>query len=730
VDVSNCFSDAWNIFSINGLLDENLITMARKKKAKNKGEFSKNCQKSEKRHTNKGWFKSGHEGYVRSSVHEEWTEPIPVQRLTSNIFKRVAMVSPSGLLYAPDADGQPGPAKLLRPIKGVDTEISTQYLEEIDSIDNEMRLINSSKNAEMWNNSIREHIERAECDQPHFSIDREMKKGLCWKQSLRCTNCMYSSQLYKLYTEITRDGPGAKTAATNVGLQVGLQDRPIGNTKARMLIASTNTPPPALSSMQRLSNAVGTATNILNTDDMMTRKREIHETNKLRGLSADAAVNVSMDVRYNSTTIASSSKMGQNASQAIGVAIENQTDQKQIIGFHMENKLCWVGSWFRNNGFEVQCPGHAECTANVNADEPLSEKRIGESIGDDLAYDGLLVQFVTTDGDARGAEGMRMAMKKKFPDCTVERQADTTHLGQSQFRQTIRANFDVAMFPGQSAERRKEQQKILGLDIKTRCHAILSTMHHLYAGNISVVARKMPIVIDITLDCYSGDHTRCRRNLEGRLCGGGVRNSWWRRSPYLWNCGLRSLNISDADRATLKALLQLRLGVEALRLTKLNLNTNKNEAINRGLSASLPKNVNYSRNARARVSSTIHRLNHGAGVSLIKKLQAVGSPITKGRYVARAMKSFQVRSRYHIGYLKENATRRMKLYNKIRQMRAYLRAKYTKRIKPDYRKGQLDPVILDIKGNMRVNHTYSLRKRKRAKKEHEEHPYFKPLHYI
>jgi hypothetical protein len=41
VDVSNCFSDAWNIFSINGLLDENLITMARKKKQRIRVNFLK-----------------------------------------------------------------------------------------------------------------------------------------------------------------------------------------------------------------------------------------------------------------------------------------------------------------------------------------------------------------------------------------------------------------------------------------------------------------------------------------------------------------------------------------------------------------------------------------------------------------------------------------------------------------------------------------------------------------
>lgn len=702
-----------------------------KKTNSNQGQFSKDVPKFGKKRLNSGQFKRGCEATVRVRVPEEWKEPVIVKRLTENVFRRVSKLSPAGILYAPDADGRPGPAKLLRPRRAVETEASTQYLEESDVIDNEMRLINNAKNAEMWNSSIRAHMERAECDQPHFTIDREIKKGLCWKQSLRCTNCAYSSGLYKLYSEVKSDGPGAKAAACNVGLQVGLQDSPIGNTRARMLIASTNTPPPALNSMQRLSNAVGTAINSLNTDDMMARKREIHETNELRGLPANAAINVSLDVRYNSTSIiASGYKMGQNASQSIGVAIENQTDQKKIIGFHMENKLCWVGSWFRNNGFEVQCPGHPDCTANVNDEDPLSERRIGERIGEDLADSGLLVQFVTTDGDARGAAGMKTAMEKKFPGCSVERQADTTHLGQSQFRQTLKADFSAGMFPGQTAERRREQQKIFGNDIKKRSHAILSIMHQLYAGDISVIARKMPRVIEITVDCYSGEHRRCRRNLEGRVCGGGAKNSWWRRSPYLWNCGLRSLNVTDNDQATLKALLQLRLGVEALRLTKLNLNTNKNEGINRGLSVSLPKNVNYSRNARARASSTIHRLNLGAGVSLIKKLEAVGCPITKGRYVARAVRSIQVRSQYHTEYLKRNATRRMKLYNKIRHMHAYLRAKYIRRVKPDYQKGQLDPLMPNNKEGMRAKHTYSLRKRDLPKKDHSEHPYCKPIFYI
>ena len=60
-------------------------------------------------------------------------------------------------------------------------------------------------------------------------------------------------------------------------------------------------------------------------------------------------------------------------------------------------------------------------------------------------------------------------------------------------------------------------------------------------------------------------------------------------------------------REKLRALLNIRLGVDALEKTKLNLNTNKNEAANRGLSASLPKNVKFSRNCTARSYAAVHR---------------------------------------------------------------------------------------------------------------------------
>ena len=92
--------------------------------------------------------------------------------------------------------------------------------------------------------------------------------------------------------------------------------------------------------------------------------------------------------------------------------------------------------------------------------------------------------------------------------------------------------------------------------------------------------------------------------------------------------------MTDEDRATLKGLIEMRLGNSALQMTRHRLTTDKNESINRSFSASLPKNVKFSRNAHGRVSSVIDRINYGAGNSMLRKLENVHCPITRGGQVA------------------------------------------------------------------------------------------------
>ena len=106
---------------------------------------------------------------------------------------------------------------------------------------------------------------------------------------------------------------------------------------------------------------------------MADKVEMLKDINFKRGNDA-SEINIAMDGWYNSVTIDSRKKPGQNASQAIGLACETMTDRKLIIQACFKNKMCWTGAWLKGKGIEVQCPGgHSECTANMSAFQPFSK---------------------------------------------------------------------------------------------------------------------------------------------------------------------------------------------------------------------------------------------------------------------------------------------------------------------------------------------------------------------
>jgi len=647
----------------------------------------------------KGVFKAKHRhhrpysrrGEAESTQQSEWRP-----RLTRQQFNKVAKPSVCGKFYkVVDADGTYGTARLLRPKEDTVPELTVEYLQKEEKTP-EMRLVHQDRHADMWNAALSGHAAfTGRCDNPKFLIDTEQQKGICWKQQLKCENCQYKGKMFKLYDEVQSTSRGAKAARPNRGWQVALQETPVGNTKSRYLLIGANVPPPSRSGMNRAATHVGSLTSTVISEELRKERLQLKETNRARGLPADAAIAISTDCRYNSTVISSRKKPGQNASQAIGIVIEQQTSEKKIVAAYMENKLCWIGAHLRNKGFAVHCPGgHEGCTATAEETEPLSELRIGEKLGDMFVRDGIPIKYVTTDGDARSAEGFQIAMQKMLPDFDVIRKADPVHLGQAQIRQTMSAVFSDGMFPGRTQEHKKEQQKVLARDIQHRSHAIFAQMWQQHAGDIRPIARYMPGVVKSTIACYDGDCSNCRKSSV--VCAGGKKTCWWRRSVQL-NTGVLNrgdLNMTDTDRALLTELLNLKLGKAALQLLDQNTNTCKNEAANRSISASLPKNSNFGRTGKARMLATCDRLNKGPGNSLVFKLAALGAPIGKGGRVAAAARGVEVEHKYQREYKKRRHVQQQTRNHKFAKQRSYNLAKAKRQDdRGRYSKGQLDPKV-------------------------------------
>lgn len=589
-------------------------------------------------------------------------------------------------LAAPDCDGASTSARMLRPrlpVKEKRTEVN-------DSCG--IRMIHIKKNVEMWNDIVYcHHQQETVCDRPDFQIASENKWGLAWKQTVLCSNCTFRSPEYKLYEEIDQNKPGPKAAAMNVMFHAGMQDTPIGISRARYLLAATDIPPPCKTSMNRTANIVGKATIELNERDMANKLQLVHDFNVMHGAEDPRQINVAFDARYNAIHFGHDKKPGHSLSQAVGIACETVTEEQYIVGTSVENKLCWTGAWLKGRHFDVQCPGgHFDCTANLSPVAPHSEYEMAKVIGTKFAPQKILIKHVTTDGDAKAAAGFNDAYSILYPMWEVERLSDPTHLGRSQFKRCNSASFSDTMFPGiNTREGRKLKQKILSQDVKARCSLIFKRMMDDTGGDIRSIKSQLPRVLDATMRCYSGDCSKCRWN--SKVCGGGDSTSWWIRSAFLGPHQMTHLNMTENDKNLLPEVIKMRLSCDAVHRLRLNTSTQKCEAVNRSISVSLPKNVNYSRNFEARVHSTIHRLNNKLGASLKAKVKHLGG--TLSRRMLKSVDQMEKDNSYHRLYQKRPATRRRLLERQGNMIQAHL--KYTVQPgnrfrKSDYCKGQLD----------------------------------------
>ena len=228
-------------------------------------------------------FQKGHTvNTSKKDVADNSTPSMWMPRLTQAEFTRVAKVTPGGLIEVPDAEGKSGGAKLMRPKKRVADDLTTTYLKKDDS-QSEMRIMHRDKTTQMYNECIAEHaslIDSQLCAVPRFTVHTEVKVGLCWKQNLRCVKCGYTSKMFKLYHEVPTEKAGQRSAAPNVGLQVGLQESTTGIAKGRVIIASLDVTPPYRSSMQRTANKVGNATATMTLADLAKKRDHMKTINR------------------------------------------------------------------------------------------------------------------------------------------------------------------------------------------------------------------------------------------------------------------------------------------------------------------------------------------------------------------------------------------------------------------------------------------------------------------
>ena len=151
--------------------------------------------------------------------------------------------------------------------------------------------------------------------------------------------------------------------------------------------------------------------------------------------------------------------------------------------------------------------------------------------------------------------------------------------------------------------------------------------------------------------------------------------------------------MTKADRDVVQEIMMMMLGDAALSLLDHGTDTTKNEAANRSLSVSLPKNVNFSRAGYNRMHSTISRLNHGPGESSLKKLEVAGAPPVPGskpaKFFCRRQQTWERAQRYS-----KSRKRKLERIRAERKQRSeHYTSKAARKVHHKYRKFQLDDKV-------------------------------------
>ena len=441
---------------------------------------------------------------------------------------------------------------------------------------------------------------------------------------LKCDSCDFVSQKNKLFREITTPGRGRNPAEPNRSLAVGLNCTSIGNAGAQRLFAAMAINTPTQSSLQKQLNTVGDKITVLNNMDMEAHRTKLKDVLEYGGYCRDTPIPAECDRQYNNSLRNSRGKTPYApATQSRDVLAENLTPEKKIIAFNHENKLCKAGAAARAKGSNVSCPGHTGCTATIGFNDNIGdEKRGGRKLAQSLlsGAETITVNKITTDADGRMAEGFSEEMAAEH--VTTERFLDVVHKKRSLRRALSKANLKPTI----------KSTKLLSKERALAYKRLADSLAWRAEGEVKGAPDKLNTVEEITdavsgaipaiLNCYEGNHTLCK---QSSLVCDGVET----RYEYLPEYACGAFSFSQSERDSIAAILNKKMGKQALLDTRHHFTTQKAEATNHCFATTNPKHtMTCARNGVHRDNSAIHMLNNPVGDSIFEKTRYCGVAIT------------------------------------------------------------------------------------------------------
>lgn len=492
----------------------------------------------------------------------------------------------------------------------------------------------------MWNEVFAEHkMKFPLCDgKLDWNLKSEKKWGLSCREQAICTKCTYKSKMYNMYDEIVTNKKGRKAATINQGLQVALHHTPISTTGFRKVCLGSNIPAPSVSGMQHAANKVSEKIEQTNIKDMKQQRELIKEVKRLRG-EDPKTINVQADGVYNNAIYSGIGKTPfQPATQCTYTVIENETYKHKIVDSNPKSKLCSKKKKIHTTSTEVG--EHAgTCSANINMRDNIgNEQRWAYECFENLLEDGLEVEEITTDPDSSAYRAAESLYEAGLTTTIPKHYLDTRHVAANHRKYINNLSSVCDIMPARLKAQRTKLQSRFATDLAARCQAEY-TQAHMKFKDLQEMKSKLSFVTDAVISCYCGDHSDCMK--YSFVCSKSKRRkSWVENSPYLESNF--EIDYDEESEMVLRQCVNYRLAPHILEKTAKNTNTQKVEAVNRAIRATIPHNVTYTHNYKGRVHTAQHNVNHGPGNSIVIMCEAVGSPVEPGTSVARGLQQMEV----------------------------------------------------------------------------------------
>lgn len=248
-------------------------------------------------------------------------------RPNKDVFEAIAVDGSDGTMQVKDNEGQEVNMGYLRPIAKLSSVLEEYQIPDISNAEFETnRIFHCRKLQHLWNSAFKGHCKfDPDCNgELKWDSDGEIQRGLAWRERLNCSKCEYVSARHKLYVEVESNRPGAKTAAMNYGVQVGLTHTSISNSGLNSLLLSINVPSPSFSALQDTANKVGDRIIEENEHDLSEIRNFVKKGNTTRGLPESTPINITTDASYNNRPCSGKTPY-QAGTQVTQVVTENST---------------------------------------------------------------------------------------------------------------------------------------------------------------------------------------------------------------------------------------------------------------------------------------------------------------------------------------------------------------------------------------------------------------------